>query len=136
MESGSFRLELRGVLRDIVEGKTVKRSVHELKLGTHDVSSEFIAALEESGYVPTTVGRTDLKPGERVPAFRVERGVAYFGWVFWEKFSRTKLRKLFGSAVRNAKGDWAIQLSDTRATTIYANPSLKAEMDIENPSSF
>jgi hypothetical protein len=136
MDSGSSRQELRGVLRDVVEGKTVKRSVHELKLGTYDVSSEFMAALDESGYIPTTVSGIDLKPGERIPAFHIESGVAFFGWVFWEKFSRIKLRKLFGSVARNSNGDWAIQLSDKRATTIYANPSLKTEMDIENPSSF
>jgi hypothetical protein len=62
--------------------------------------------------------------------------VAYFGWVFWEKFSHRKLRKLFGSVVRNSKGDWAMQISDKGRSVIYANPDLTSEMDIENPSGF
>jgi hypothetical protein len=43
------------------------------------------------------------------------------------------MRKLWGSVVRNKKGDWAIQIPPTKPTTIYANPLLKIEMDIEHP---
>ena len=71
-----------------------------------------------------------------MPVFYLDKGVAYFGWVFWEKFSQLKLRKLFGSVVRNSAGDWAIQISAKRNTVIYANSVLKTEMDIENPSGF
>ena len=65
------------------------------------------------------------------PAFYVEDTTAYFGWVFWEKFTSAKRRKLWGSVVRNEKGDWAIQISPTKTTTIYVNEKLKTEMDIE-----
>ncbi|HXG00754.1 MAG TPA: hypothetical protein VNL69_08200 [Bacteroidota bacterium] len=128
--------QLREVLSDIVEGKIVKRARHDLHWGARDVSLEFIDVLTEHGYVPTTVAAVAVQPGERVPAFYLDNGVAYFGWVFWEKFTQLRLRKLFGSVVRNARGDWAIQISDKRNTVIYANPSLKSEMDIENPSGF
>ena len=134
MKAESFRKELQGALRDIIEGKTVKRSRHELRWNTLDVSLEFIDALKEAGYNQTTVEDTDVTPGERVPAFYIEDGVAYFGWVFWEKFSHLKLRKLFGSVVRNVKGDWAIQISGKRRSVLFANPALKSEMDIDNPS--
>ncbi len=127
---------LAEVFADIIEGKNVKRARHELQWEGRDVSLEFSEALQRHGYTATTVSGTTLHPGERVPAFLIEDGMAYFGWIFWEKFTQLRLRKLFGSVVRNAKGDWAIQISEKRNTTIYANLSLKTEMDIENPSGF
>jgi hypothetical protein len=128
--------ELREVLSDIVEGKIVKRARHELLWETRDVSLEFIEVLQHAGYRPMIVDQADVRPGERIPAFYLENGVAYFGWVFWEKFSQLRLRKLFGSVVRNAKGDWAVQIPPQKKTVLYANPDLKSEMDIENPSGF
>jgi len=128
--------ELREVLSDIIEGKIVKRAKHELRWDKRDVSIEFVEVLQESGYQPMIVDQANVQPGERMPAFYLESGVAYFGWVFWEKFSELRLRKLFGSVVRNAKGDWAVQLPPQRKTIIYVNPRLKTEMDIESPSGF
>ncbi|MBM2846849.1 MAG: hypothetical protein HW407_2161 [Bacteroidetes bacterium] len=128
--------ELREVLSDIIEGKIVKRARHELRWDMRDVSMEFVEVLQESGYQPMIVDQANVQPGERMPAFYLENGVAYFGWVFWEKFSQLKLRKLFGSVVRNAKGDWAVQIPPQRKTIIYVNPGLKSEMDIESPSGF
>ena len=136
MAADSFRHELHAVLRELIEGRNVKRSRHELSWNTHDLTSEFVTALEEAGYRQMIVESVDIKPGERVPAFYIDHGVAYFGWVFWEKFSQLKLRKLFGSVVRDAKGDWAVQISSKRRSVIYANPALKSDMDIENPSGF
>jgi hypothetical protein len=127
---------LREVMADIIEGRIVKRGRHELRWELHDLSSDFADALQSNGYVPTLVQDVAVEPGERVPAFFIEQGTAYFGWVFWEKFTQLKLRKLFGSVVRNAKGDWAIQISPQRKSIIYANVKLKSDMDIENPSGF
>ena len=127
---------LKEVLADIIDGKIVKRAKHELMWEGRDVSLEFIDVLIEHGYIATTVEKIEIQPGERVPVFYLDKGVAYFGWVFWEKFSQLKLRKLFGSVVRNSAGDWAIQISAKRNTVIYANSVLKTEMDIENPSGF
>lgn len=127
---------LAEIFADIIEGKVVKRARHELLWEGRDVSLEFSEALQQHGYSATTVATIALAPGERVPAFFIKDGTAYFGWIFWEKFTQFRLRKLFGSVVRNAKGDWAIQIPDTRNTVLYANPMLKNEMDIENPSGF
>lgn len=121
---------------DIIEGKIVKRAKHELRWENRDVSLEFVDALQTRGYAARTVGSIEIKPGERVPAFYLDSGFAYFGWIFWEKFSQLQLRKLFGSVVRNRQGDWAIQISAKRNSVIYANVHLKTEMDIENPSGF
>lgn len=132
----SMNSQLNEVLSDIIEGKIVKRAKHELVWETRDVSLEFIDALTEHGFKVTTVSKIEIQPGERVPAFYLDKGFAYFGWVFWEKFSQLKLRKLFGSVIRDSYGDWAIQISGKRNTIIYANPTLVTEMDIENPSGF
>ncbi len=131
-----FSSNLKEVLGDIIDGKIVKRAKHELKWEGREVSLEFIDVLIQHGYKSTTVDKVEIQPGERAPAFYLDKGVAYFGWVFWEKFSQLKLRKLFGSVIRNREGDWAIQISSKRNTVIYANAALKIEMDIENPSGF
>ncbi len=120
-------------LDEIITGSGVRRSKHELTIDRRDVSRRFQAALERHHYFPTTVGKVDVPPGERVPAFYLDGSTAYFGWVFWEKFTETKQRKLWGSVVLNSKGDWAIQFSQSSRTIIFANLSLKVEMDIENP---
>ena len=128
--------QLNELFFDIIEGKVVKRAKHELIWDGRDVSLEFVEALIARGYALTTVSNILVQPGERVPAFFLRDGVAYFGWIFWEKFSQLRLRKLFGSVIRNQSGDWAIQISDKRNSVIYANIKLKAEMDIESPAGF
>lgn len=120
-------------LTDIITGEGVARSKHELVFNGKPVRDEFIKALEAKGYLKTIVGKVDVAVGERVPAFFLEGMFAYFGWVFWEKFTHDKARKLWGSVVRNVKGDWAIQISAAKATPIYANQTLKIEMDADNP---
>jgi hypothetical protein len=125
---------LEAVFDDIITGRGVHRSKHELSIDGKDVTFPFLSALKRHGYGSTTVTDVDVQPGERVPAFYLKESTAYFGWVFWEKFTEWKLRKLWGSVVRNKKGDWAIQLPPNKPVPIYANSSLKLEMDIEHPS--
>lgn len=134
MNDAASVARIKEVLRDIVEGRIVKRAKHELRWENRDVTREFIEALQQAGYASMLVRNIDVQPGERVPAFFVDDSTAYFGWVFWEKFSHLRLRKLFGSVVRNSSGDWAIQIPEKRNSVIYANSALKSEMDIENPS--
>ena len=86
------------------------------------------------GYRPSTVADTEVSPGERVPAFFIGGQTAYFGWVFWEKFTPRRSRKLWGSEVRNRRGDWEIQIPASGREVIYVNNSLKREMDIDRPS--
>jgi hypothetical protein len=136
MERRSGPADLHGLFTDIIEGRTVKRARHELVWEKRVVTLEFVEALRAHGYLSTTVASVEVNPGERVPAFFIQDRTAWFGWVFWEKFSQLKLRKLFGSVVRNEKGDWAIQVPSQRGSVIYANPALRTEMDIDNPSGF
>lgn len=128
--------KIRDALRAIIEGRIVKRSRHDLHHHGKDLSPLFIEELEKLGFQAATVGKLDVQPGERVPAFFIDEGVAYFGWVFWEQFTSWKIRKLWGSVIKNKKGDWDIQIPATRSTTIYANENLKLEMDIDHPPEF
>lgn len=124
--------KLKEALSDIVTGR-ITRSKHELVLNGQPVVDEFIEVLIENGFHRTVVGNVEIDVGERVPAFFINESIAYFGWVFWEKFTRDKARKLWGSVVRNRKGDWAIQIPPTKPTPIYANPDLRIEMDADKP---
>jgi hypothetical protein len=127
--------DIRSALAAIVEGRTVKRSRHDLFWKENDLSNEFIRVLQAHGYTPTTVGEVPVHPGQRVPAFYLDGPTAFFGWVFWEKFTGSRQRKLFGSVVRNIKGDWEVQIPPSRHVVVYANTSLVIEMDSERPSS-
>lgn len=125
--------KLRDAFKEIIDGKTVKRSKHELVYGGIDVSNIFVEEMDKKNFVPTTVDRVACEKGCRVPAFYIENSLAYFGWVFWEKFTELRLRKLFGSQVRNEKGDWAIQISPGSQKVIYANVAQTSDMDIDHP---
>ncbi|MCK9409908.1 MAG: hypothetical protein WCX28_04660 [Bacteriovoracaceae bacterium] len=125
--------QLNDVFREIILGTGVKRSKHELIYEGQDVTSSFIDMLPHHNFHPTMVGQAPVKPGERIPAFYISQQTAYFGWVFWEKFSQLRLRKLFGTVVRNAKGDWLYQLPSNSTTIIYADLAHILEMDIDRP---
>ncbi len=124
---------LRGAFKEIIDGKTVKRSKHELVFGGVDVSNVFVDEMNKKNYLAATVDDVQCEQGQRVPAFYIEQSQAYFGWVFWEKFSERRLRKLFGSIVKNEKGDWAIQIPAGSRKTVYANIVMTLEMDIDRP---
>lgn len=127
---------VRDALAAIILGREVKRIKHDLVFEGKDLTEAFITTLKEHGYVPTVVKDVPAKPGERVPAFYIDQRTAYFGWVFWEQFTSWKLRKLWGSVLKDVRGDWVIQIPETRPTPIYANNSMKLEMDIDHPPEF
>ncbi len=125
---------LREALDAIIQGRFVTRSRHELVHDGDDVTALFQRRLAAFGFSPTTVANVPCEPGERVPGFLVENRVAWFGWVFWELFTRERKRKLWGSVVRNGKGDWQIQLGSASSRPVYVNPAMKLPMDVERPS--
>src|SRR5512140_1304832 len=128
--------DLPSLLDAFIEGREVKRAKLELRWHEQEIMSEFILALQRNGFLATTVGQTAVLPGERAPAFVLADGHAWFGWVFWEKFSERRMRKLFGSVVRNRKGDWELQITEKMPTIVYVNSTVKSEMDLDNPTSF
>ena len=131
--SSSHRDEaLVEALDAIVQGRMVKRGRHELLFEGRDVTGLFLTRLAANGYERTTVDRVPCEPGERIPAFYIDNGIAWFGWTFWEFFTPDKKRKLWGSVVKNRKGDWSIQLTPRGGETIWSNSSLKISMDGEH----
>ena len=126
--------EIITALDDIIDGKVVNRSMHKLVYDGRDVSQSFIERLLQRNYLPMRVEEIAVTSGERVPAFVVRDVIAYFGWVFVEKFSDKKSRKLFGSVVKNKKGDWLIQIPSNSKEIVYAN--LDDKVEIENEKLF
>ncbi|MEX2116831.1 MAG: hypothetical protein WEB37_08085 [Bacteroidota bacterium] len=129
----STQTRLSEALSDIVTGRGATRAKHLLILDGKPVVDDFLRCLQENGFTKTTVGEVEVEIGERVPAFFIEDTTAWFGWVFWEKFTETKARKLWGSIVRNAKGDWAIQIPPTKSAPIFADVKGKIDMDADRP---
>ncbi len=119
-------------LRDLIRGDGVRRASHELRVDGRDVSGAFRDLLVSEGFIETRIEDIPIQPGERVPAFYVAGCTAHFGWVFWELFSPERKRKLFGSQVKNQKGDWAILLG--RDARVHACISRMEPMDVEHPS--
>ena len=132
-ENKNMRAGLVEIFGEFIEGKLAKRARLDLHDNGEDLTPQFVHALRSRGFIPAPVAEVAVAPGERVPAFLLRDGCAYFGWVFWEKFSASKSRKLFGSDVRNAKGDWEIQISPRSSEAVYANVAMKRDMDIDRP---
>jgi hypothetical protein len=87
---------------DLILGRGVRRGRHEL---ADDAFELFRARLEELGFLPTTVGATEIDIGVRLAAWYLKKPFVDFGTIFWEIFTPQARRKLFGSEVRNDKGD-------------------------------
>jgi hypothetical protein len=133
--SSAVSAALLSALRDLAAGRGVKRGRHELRVADEDRSGLFLEALRLEGFVPARVRDVEVGLGERMPAFLVREGRADFGWVFVEKFTAERSRRLFGSAVRNAKGDWDVQLGSGSKETIHVQPAGRMATDPDRPSS-
>jgi hypothetical protein len=117
-------------LDDLILGCGVKRGRHQLPPEALDLFPERLAA---NGFRLLGVGEIQIQVGERLPAWILRGNVADFGTVFWEVFTPLAKRKLFGSEVRNRKGDWEIQLYPTSKEKVWANPALVETYDASRP---
>ncbi|MCC6128909.1 MAG: hypothetical protein IT186_03190 [Acidobacteria bacterium] len=115
---------------DLILGRGVKRGRHILG---EDESFLFVERLPLCGFVPRTVSSVEIEAGVRVPAWHVAGRTVDFGMVFWEIFTDRTKRKLFGSEVRNAKGDWDIQVGAASTVRLYVNASLLERYDPSRP---
>ncbi|HGY55572.1 MAG TPA: hypothetical protein ENK44_07730 [Caldithrix abyssi] len=122
--------EITEILDDIVLGRGVKRSIHNLEYDNNIYTSLFIDRLRLFKYRPLSVKDIEVKVGQRIPAFLLRGKTAIFGYVFWEVFSEKRKRKLWGSVVRNAKGDWKYTLPGNSDTVVFANLAKPEEIDI------
>lgn len=115
---------------DLILGRGVKRGRHLLPPGVEPL---FLARLEVLGFVETTVSAVEIEVGVRVPSWLLRPGVADYGTVFWELFTDRARRKLFGSEVRDAKGDWEIQIPPSSTLRIWAGLHLAEAYDASRP---
>ena len=115
---------------DLILGRGVRRGRHEL---ADDAFELFRARLEEVGFRLTTVDAVEIEIGVRVPAWYLKKPFADFGTIFWEIFTPRTRRKLFGSEVRNDKGDWDIQLYPTSKEMLFVNRDQAESYDASRP---
>jgi hypothetical protein len=125
--------EIEDALRDLAEGR-VQRSRHHLATEGEDHSGLFARVLKKAGYLPLRVREIAVQPGVRYPAWVIRSGTAHFGHVFQEKFSEGERRTLFGSVVRDWRGDWEVILTRASRETVWVNLDQGAPFDEDRPS--
>lgn len=118
------------VLDDIILGRGVKRSIHDLEYDNYLFTGLFIDRLRLYKFRPLPLNKIEIEVGQRAPAFLLNGKTAIFGYVFWEVFSDTQKRKLFGSVVKNEKGDWKYVLQGHDSSVVFVNLDQKEEIDI------
>jgi hypothetical protein len=125
--------EILEVLNDLARG-TIHRSRHGLVLDGRDCTAAFEEALRDAGFVLSRVRDLEIPAGTRFPGFLLRNGVAHFGHVFREKFTEGEDRVLFGSVVRDWRGDWEIMLTRRSAESVWVNLEKGVPFDDERPS--
>jgi hypothetical protein len=121
--------KIEETLEDVISGKFNVPKIELLYEGK-DLVEIFVKKLIDLNFQPKKVNEVNVEIGFRVPAFYIKNKTAYFGWVFWEIFTETKKRKLFGSAIKNQRGDWEIEITDKSDEVIFVNESKSIEIDL------
>jgi hypothetical protein len=121
--------KIEETLEDVISGKFNVPKIELLYEGK-DLVEIFVKKLIDLNFQPKKVNEVNVEIGFRVPAFYIKDKTAYFGWVFWEIFTETKKRKLFGSAIKNQRGDWEIEITDKSDEVIFVNESKSIEIDL------
>ncbi len=126
--------DITEVLDDIILGRGVKRSIHDIEYDGKLYVDLFIQRLQLYKYRPQPVYEIEIKVGQRAPAFYIQGRMVIFGYVFWEVFSTKRKRKLWGSVVRNEKGDWKYTLPGNSEQVVFVNLDQALDMDIGWPT--
>jgi hypothetical protein len=121
--------KIEETLEDVISGKFNVPKIELLYEGK-DLVEIFVKKLIDLNFQPKKVNEVNVEIGFRVPAFYIKDKTAYFGWVFWEIFTEMKKRKLFGSAIKNQRGDWEIEITDKSDEVIFVNESKSIEIDL------
>lgn len=125
--------DLVEALRDLALGR-VHRSRHSLVVDGRDLTGAFQEVLAQAGYRPLRVRDVEVPRGVRLPAFYLAEGTAHFGHVFKEKFHEGEFRTLFGSVVRNGRGDWEVILTRRSRETVWVKLDGPVPFDEDMPS--
>ena len=121
--------DLKEIFYDIIAGQ-VKRSVHHLIYQGRDYTPLFISCLKDKSYLPLPLKEVQLDVGRRIPGFYMDNSTAFFGHLFWEVFDDRHKRKIWGSIIRNEKGDWKYILPGNSSKEVYLNLNKSQEIDI------
>ena len=79
---------LSEVFDDIILGRGIKRTVHELRYEGRDYRQLFLRRLEANGFRERALRDVAVETGWRIPGFWLDgEGRAWFGHLFWEIFS-------------------------------------------------
>ena len=122
--------QLKEVFDDIILGNGVKQSLHSLIFESTDFTPLFKDCLHKKLFFPTPLKNISIEIGFRYPGFYIDGTNAYFGHLFWEVFSSLKKRKIWGSVIRNEKGDWKYILSGNSSNIVYINKEKSQAIDI------
>jgi hypothetical protein len=121
--------KIEETLEDVISGRFNVPKIELLYEGK-DLVEIFVKKLIDLNFQPKKINEVNVEIGFRVPAFYIKDKTAYFGWVFWEIFTEMKKRKLFGSAIKNQRGDWEIEITDKSDEVIFVNESKSIEIDL------
>lgn len=122
--------QITEIFDDIVLGRGVKRAIHNLEYDGSIYTELFLERLQLYKFRPAPLKKIQIGVGKRAPAFYIHGKTAIFGYVFWEMFSETRKRKLWGSVIRNAKGDWKYVLPGNSNNVVFINMDKQEEIDI------
>lgn len=122
--------EIAEILDDIILGRGVKRTIHDLQYDEKVYTQLFIERLQLFKFRPVAVKNIQIEVGKRSPAFYLKEKNAIFGYIFWEVFSDKHKRKIWGSVVRNEKGDWKYILPGNSSEAVFINLNKQEEIDI------
>jgi len=122
--------QLKEVFDDIILGNGVKQSVHSLIFESVNFTNLFKECLQKRLYFPTPLKNISVEIGFRYPGFYIDGTDAYFGHLFWEIFSESRKRKIWGSVIRNDKGDWKYILPGNSSKVVFINKEKAQAIDI------
>ena len=122
--------QITEIFYDIILGNGVKRSIHNLVYKNQDFKNLFIECLLDKSFKPLLLKNASIEVGIRIPGFYIEKQTAFFGYLFWEVFNERRKRKIWGSVVRNQKGDWKYILTGNSSKVVYLNMFKIQEIDI------
>ncbi|MEJ2421456.1 MAG: hypothetical protein P8018_06995 [Acidobacteriota bacterium] len=125
--------DVRETLLDLARG-TVQRSLHDLNLEGHDFSADLAKVLKAEGYRKVKIRDLDIPRRIRYPAFYLEDGKAWFGYVFQEKFTSNFQRTVFASVVKNEWADWAVVLTRRHKEKVWVDLEHGMPFDEDYPS--
>ncbi|MBL7994511.1 hypothetical protein JNM05_03990 [bacterium] len=120
-------------LDEIILGRIVKRSKHELTWDDKNIREEFIQRLLHNHFEFKKVKNVDVPIGFRCPAFLLREQWAYFGWVKWMKYDEGIYWKYFASEVRRPSGSPVIIITSDDIKEIYVNDLSHEEHDPDLP---